>query len=75
MKYLFYLFMISLIFTNCTKDDGNLICNNNNIPICESPIGLYSTSVDTCFDLPFSNTGQVIANFKYNLRLIPRQNS
>lgn len=66
MKYLFYLLTISILFINCKGDDDNNIICGNNIKICESPIELISTSVDTCFDLSFSSTGQVIANFTYD---------
>jgi hypothetical protein len=65
IKYTYYLLLISIAFTNCKKDESNFICENN-ITICESPIELISTSVDTCFDLSFSNTGQVLSNFTYD---------
>jgi len=60
MKYIFGLLIIVLV--SCSKDDIVIPCQNN-IDTCESPIPLALTSVDTCFELPFNNLGQILSNY------------
>ncbi len=71
MKYIFGLLLIILV--GCSKDDIVIFCENN-IRTCESPITLNLTSVDTCFELPFDNLGQLITNYSNDYYFRPLTN-
>ena len=63
MKNLFILIFATLFFFTCTKDKIDDCCNNNNTKVCESPIELIHSVVDTCFELPTDFWGDVLTRY------------